>query len=280
MDNKISPLQKFQRQPKLYIDLPSNGKWYDENILVDGTASSLAVFSMTANDEIGFKTPDALVNGEATVKNIKSCIPGIIDPWNLRTVDIDTVLISIRMATYGQSMSINSTCSKCGEENTYDINLQAYLDMYSTKIYEDTVKYEDFTIKLQPLTYKEWTDVQKKQTGFSRAINLQIPLIEDEKQKEEAMQSIIDQINELTILSIINQVRSIEINGEIETDQEEIVKFLSQGQDVKFFHTIKAAIEKNITNWALPTENIKCTSCDYQDKLRISLDSSDFFVSG
>lgn len=280
MDNKISPLQKFQRQPKLYIDLPSNGKWYDENILVDGTASSLAVFSMTANDEIGFKTPDALVNGEATVKNIKSCIPSIIDPWNLRTVDIDTVLISIRMATYGQSMSVNNTCSKCGEENTYDINLQAYLDAYSTKIYEDTIKYEDFIIKLQPLTYKQWTDVQKKQTGFSRAINLQIPQIEDEKQKEEAMQTIIDQINELTILSIINQVKSIEIDGEVETDQEEIVKFLSQGQDVKFFHTIKAAIEKNITNWALPTENIKCTSCDYQDKLRISLDSSDFFVSG
>lgn len=59
MENKKSPLQKFQRQPKLYIDLPSNGKWYNENIIADGTSTSLAVFSMTANDEIAFKTPDA-----------------------------------------------------------------------------------------------------------------------------------------------------------------------------------------------------------------------------
>ena len=280
MENKISPLQRFQRQPKLYIDLPSNGKWYDESILADNTATSLAVFSMTANDEIGFKTPDALINGEATAKNISSCIPSVIDPWNIRTIDIDSLLISIRMATYGQSMSVSTTCAKCGEENAYDVDLQRYLDIYSTKHYNDTIKYEEFTVKLQPLTYRQWTDIQKKQTGFQRAINLQIPQIKEESKKEEALQSIIDQLNELTVMSILNQVRSIEVDGEVETDTKEIVKFLSSGQDVKFFHTIKNAIEQNIKEWSLPSENIKCNSCSYEDKLRISLDSSDFFVPG
>ena len=280
MENKTSPLQRFQRQPKLYIDLPSNGKWYDENILSDSTSTSLAVFSMTANDEIGFKTPDALINGEATVKNIKSCIPAILDPWKVRTIDVDSILIAIRMATYGQSMTVNSTCTKCGEENAYEIDLQRYLDIFKTKQYQDTILYNDFIVKLRPLTYKQWTEVQKKQTSFSRAINLQIPQIKDEKQKEEALQSIIDQINELTLLSILDQVASIEVDGEIETDQKEIVNFLSNGQDVTFFHKIKDAIEKNISNWGLPSEDIKCDKCEHQDKLRISLDVSDFFVSG
>ena len=280
MENKISPLQRFQRQPKLYIDLPSNGKWYDETIVADNTSTSLAVFSMTANDEIGFKTPDALVNGEATAKNITSCIPSILDPWSIRTVDIDSLLISIRMATYGQSMTVGTVCAKCGEENSYEVDLQRYLDIYSQKPYNDTVHYEEFTVKLQPLTYKQWTDIQKKQTGFQRAINLQIPQIKEEAQKEEALQSVIDQINELTIMSILNQVRSIEVGGEVETDAQEIVKFLSQGQDVKFFHAIKNAIENNIKEWALPTENTKCNSCQHEDKLRIALDTSDFFVPG
>lgn len=280
MENKTSPLQRYQRQPKLYINLPSNGKWYDESIISDNTSTNLAVFSMTANDEIGFKTPDALINGEATAKNIQSCVPSILDPWKLKTIDIDSILIAIRMATYGQSMTINSVCAKCGEENAYEIDLQKYLNSYAEKEYKDTVVYNEFTIKIQPLNYKQWTDVQKKQTGFSRAINLQIPQIQDEKQKEEAMQSILDQINELTVMSILNQVKSIEVDGEIETDRQEIVNFLSKGQDVKFFHTIKSAIEENVNTWTLQSENIKCTSCNHQDKLRISLDSSDFFVSG
>ena len=121
MENSQSPLRQFQRQPKLYIDLPSRGKWYDEKIVADGTSTSLAVFSMTANDEIGFKTPDALVTGEATVRNIKSCIPAILDPWNIRTIDSDSILIAIRIASYGETMSVSSPCKKCSEDNAYDV---------------------------------------------------------------------------------------------------------------------------------------------------------------
>lgn len=279
MENSQSPLRQFQRQPKLYIDLPSNGNWYDEKVLADGTSTSLAVFSMTANDEIGFKTPDAMINGEATVRNIKSCIPAILDPWSIRTADIDSILIAIRMATYGQSMTVNSSCSKCNEDNSYEIDLQKYLDYYTTKSYNDTVVYENFTVKLHPLTYRQWTDIQKKQTGFQRAISLQIPKIENEEQKEQVVQNIIDQINEVTVLGILDQVQSVEVDGQIETDKKEIVEFLNN-QDVKFFHTIKNTIEKNIADWSLPTEDTQCNSCGHKDKLRVTLDSSDFFVSG
>jgi len=279
MENSTSPLRQFQRQPKLFIDLPSQGKWYDEKILSEGTATSLAVFSMTANDEIGFKTPDALVTGESTVRNIKSCIPAILDPWNIRTIDNDSILIAIRMATYGQSMTVGNKCSKCGEDNAYEIDLQKYLEYYNSKTYDDTLKYEDFIVKLHPLTYRQWTDIQKSQTGFQRALNFQIPKFEDETQKEQAIQSIVDQINDLTLASIINQVKSIQIGEEIETNPVEIANFLNN-QDVKFFHLIKKQIEDNISNWQLPLEDIKCESCGHQDKLRVSLDSSDFFAGG
>jgi hypothetical protein len=279
MENSQSPLRQFQRQPKLYIDLPSNGIWYNENIVADGTSSSLAVFSMTANDEIGFKTPDALINGEATAKNIKSCIPAILDPWNIRTADIDSILIAIRMATYGQNMSVANVCSKCGEENAYDVDLQKYLNYYATKTYDDTINYENFVVKLHPLTYRQWTDIQKKQTGFQRALTLQIPKITDEEQKEQAIQSIIDQINELTVISILDQVKSIQIEDHIETDKKEIVDFLNN-QDVKFFHMIKDLVEQNILEWTLPTEDIKCEKCNHEETLKVSLDQSNFFVAG
>ena len=277
MENSQSPLRQFQRQPKLYIDLPSRGKWYDDKIVADGTSTSLAVFSMTANDEIGFKTPDAMVNGEATVRNIKSCIPAILDPWNIRTIDSDSILIAIRIASYGQTMSVNSPCKKCSEDNAYDVDLQRYLDYFSVKDYTDTLVYDNFTIKLNPLTYRQWNEIQKKQTGFQRALNFQVPNIEDEKQKEDVIQNIIDQINELTVMSILDQVASIEVDGQVETNKKEIVDFLNN-QDVKFFHAIKSQIEKNISDWEMPTEDIKCEKCGYEDKLRVSLDQSNFFA--
>ena len=277
MENSQSPLRQFQRQPKLYIDLPSRGKWYDDKIVADGTSTSLAVFSMTANDEIGFKTPDAMVNGEATVRNIKSCIPAILDPWNIRTIDSDSILIAIRIASYGQTMSVSSPCKKCSEDNAYDVDLQRYLDYFSVKDYTDTLVYDNFTIKLNPLTYRQWNEIQKKQTGFQRALNFQVPNIEDEKQKEDVIQNIIDQINELTVMSILDQVASIEVDGQVETNKKEIVDFLNN-QDVKFFHAIKSQIEKNIADWEMPTEDIKCEKCGYEDKLRVSLDQSNFFA--
>jgi len=279
MENQTSPLRQYQRQPKLFINLPSNGKWYDEHTVADGSTADLAVFSMTASDEIGFKTPDALINGQATTKTMKSCIPALLNPWNIRTIDTDSILIAIRMATYGQNMSVSTICSKCKEQNAYEVDLQRYLDYYATKIYNDTVIYNDFRVKLFPLTYQQWTDIQKKQTAFQRSLNLQIPRITDEKQKEEAIQSIIDQINELTVVSIFDQVQSIEVNNEIETDKKEIINFLSN-QDVEFFHKIKNTIEQNVKEWSLPTEDVECGNCKNKEKLKVSLDSSDFFVQG
>lgn len=76
MENKnTNPLQKYFRQPKIYLSLPSNGKYYPAGSLEISETGEYPVFPMTARDEIMIKTPDALLNGEATVAVIKSCIP-------------------------------------------------------------------------------------------------------------------------------------------------------------------------------------------------------------
>ena len=76
-------LQNYQRQPKIFIDLPSKGVFYDDTVLENGQHMQIPVFGMNAMDEIMFKTPDALFSGDATVQVIKSCIPTILDPWKL-----------------------------------------------------------------------------------------------------------------------------------------------------------------------------------------------------
>ena len=117
-------LNQYKRQVKLNIDLPSSGQYYPEGTLKDGKATGLPVFGMTANDEITIKTPDALFSGSATVEVIRSCVPDILDPWNMPTIDLDFVLAAIRIATYGETISMKVTCPHCKQQHEMDYNLQ------------------------------------------------------------------------------------------------------------------------------------------------------------
>ena len=57
-------LNKYYRQPQIYIKLPSGGKWYGPDVLTPTETGELPVLPMTAKDELAFKTPDALINGQ------------------------------------------------------------------------------------------------------------------------------------------------------------------------------------------------------------------------
>jgi len=279
MENTSSPLKKYQRQPKLYISLPSGGRFYDSVVLHNNTYTDLPVFSMTASDEILFKTPDAMITGNAPTANIKNCCPSILDPWKVVTLDVDYLLMAIRVATYGNSMTVQHRCSKCNTENAYQVDLTKYMEHFGRQEFKDTVMIEDFTVKLRPLTYTKWTEVQKKTIGLQRALYQQSNSIEDEEQKAQFIDQIVLQINELALSTVFDFVEYIEVGGEKETDKNEIIEFLKT-QDVAHFHAIKKVIDDNVDRWQIPSEQVECENCKAQNTLKVSLDASDFFVTG
>jgi len=78
-----NPLKQFFRQPKIFIKLPSKGIFNNPGTL-QGDLDKMPVFGMTGMDEILMKTPDALLNGESTVRLMQSCCPSITDGWDIR----------------------------------------------------------------------------------------------------------------------------------------------------------------------------------------------------
>jgi hypothetical protein len=70
----------------------------------------LPVFPMTAIDEITYRTPDALFNGQAVVNVIQSCIPDIRDAWKTPGADLNAILVAIRIASYGHDMDMTVKC--------------------------------------------------------------------------------------------------------------------------------------------------------------------------
>ena len=120
-----NPLQKYYRQPSIYIKLPSKGRFYSPEVFEPTTSGEIPILPMTAKDELHFKTPDAMMNGQATVDVIKSCVPNLIDPWKMVNYDTDAVLLAIRIATFGETMDVTYNVPGADEQQTSTVNLPA-----------------------------------------------------------------------------------------------------------------------------------------------------------
>ncbi len=119
MPETNNPLRRFFRQPAIYIRLPSQGNFYPEGTLDMPANGEIPVYPMTALDEITYRTSDALFNGAALISVIQSCIPAIKDAWKVPNIDMDTLLVGIRIASVGDEMEVESVCRHCEHENAF-----------------------------------------------------------------------------------------------------------------------------------------------------------------
>jgi len=157
MTENTNPLNKYFRQPALYVALPS-GTDYPPHVVTPTETGELGIMPMTAKDEIRFKTPDALMNGQGVVDVIQSCCPNIKDAWQIKSYDLDTILIAIRIATYGETMEINFNVPGANENVSHTINLPALLEQIKAQQIDTEFTLRDgLKIKVRPLTYKDMT---------------------------------------------------------------------------------------------------------------------------
>ena len=49
---------------------------------------------------------DALLNGQSVVDVVQSCVPSIKNAWAVPTIDMDALLVAIRMATFGEKLEV------------------------------------------------------------------------------------------------------------------------------------------------------------------------------
>lgn len=272
-------LQNYQRQAKIFIDLPSKGVFYNDTVLEDNKHDQIPVFGMNAVDEIMFKTPDALFSGEATVQVIKSCIPSILDPWQLVGFDIDYILIAIRIATYNDELAISSTCKECSTQNDSVLSLTRLIGNFQNYQVENNFSINDLTFNLKPLTYKQMTDFAVENYQYERTL-LQIAkdpnLNDDEKNKQTKEQY--NRSNDLNLRVAISYIKSITNSTDSETNLESITNFIVNN-DAEFYNELKSNIQKLSMQWELPSVDIACggEECDNTYSTKVDLDYSNFF---
>jgi transcription elongation factor Elf1 len=271
-----NPLQKYYRQPKIYLELPSGGTYYPPGT-IDGDPSKLPVFGMSAMDEIMFKTPDALFNGDATVDVIKSCIPGIMQPWFMPQLDVDACLIAIRIATYGQMLETRFDCEECGEENKIDLDLTKSLEYFGSLEYETTVIAGPLLVTIRPLTYKEATDFNIKSFELRRKLYQTADLDISEEEKNKQLNEVYKQIGKLTADGYKRCIASVEADDAVVTDPAQISDWLTHS-DKSFFDKITDHLAEQSQKWKLQEQTVNCANCNHVNKVSLGLDNSNFFV--
>lgn len=269
-----NPLQKYFRQPKIYISLPSKGLFYPEGT-IDGDPNNVPILAMTGIDEIIMKTPDALFNGESTIKLIESCCPYIKNAKNVPSLDIDTILAAIRIATFGEDISISHVCKSCETENDYDIPIQSIIDHYSNKMFDSRMQYDDLVINFRPLSFQEMTTFNVENFNLQQQLK-QLPSITNENIQMH-MDLIYEKLADIQIKIFLSSISSIQTpDGEV-TDKNYIKEWLSNCSR-EIYQEIKKKLEINKNTWATPTNEVKCINCGSVEKIEISLEQSHFFV--
>ena len=278
-----NPLKKYFRQPKVYITLPSRGKFYPEGVLDMPETGELPVFAMTAKDELIIKTPDALLNGQATVDVIKSCIPNISNPWQMPSVDLDACLVAIRIATYGEKLDITTKVPVLKEERTFTVDLRQILNKLVTPEYENTLSVNDMEVTLRPLSYKEFTDSNLKTFEEQRIFALVNDDDMDDSEKLDRFNKSFKKLTDLTVSMMSRSIAKLQIGDTVVTSQDHISEFMDN-IDKEFFKDITNHLEAQRKKFAI--EPIKVQSNDEdiaagvpkEWEVPITFDQSNFFV--
>ena len=284
MVENSNPLNKYFRQPSIYVSLPS-GTNYPPHVVTPSKIGELGVMPMTAKDEIRFKTPDALMNGQGVVDVIQSCVPDIKDAWQIKSYDLDTILIAIRIATYGETMEISFNVPGVNEQVSHTVNLPAILDkIKSSKVDSEFTLKDGLKITVRPLTYKDMTSTSlqtfQQQKMYSAVQDSQLP----DEEKATKFNDAFKQLTELNSSILLKNIDSVTMTeGTVITDPIHIKEFVDNANA-----TLIKEIETNLTNLrsqgAVKPLKLKATEEQIKKgapasyEVPVTFDTANFFV--
>jgi hypothetical protein len=275
--NPNNPLKQYFRQPAIYIRLPSGGKHYATGTLNTSATGEYAVFPMTAIDEITYRTPDALYNGQATVNVIQSCVPDIRNAWSVPSTDLDTLLVAIRVATYGHDMDFATTCPACKTETEQALDLRTVLDRMQPADYSRTVNVSDMEIFFRPLSYQNLNDNNKMQFESQKLLQAMPDDNVPDSAKITALGDALKKITEITVTALSQSIAAIKTPQALVTESEFIQDFL-KNCDRQIFNQVRDFIIELKSNSEMPPLALTCPNCQHSYQQSLTLDMTSFFA--
>ena len=241
--NQSNPLAGFMRQPKIYIRLPSGGNFWPAGSLISTETGDFPVYSMTAKDELMLKIPDAVMSGQAVVDVVQHCIPNIKNAWDIPSIDLDVILIAIRLATYGEKMTTPITFGE-DIELEYTVDLRNVMDTLMYQITWDPVVpvNEDLTVFVQPMNYRQLSESAVKTFETQKILQIANDSVMSENDKVAAFKESFTKLTDVTIGIVEKSIYKIDSSSG-STDNPRHIKEFIENADKDLFNIIQSHLD-------------------------------------
>jgi hypothetical protein len=280
MDQSIAnnPLASHFRQPAIYLKLPSGGRFYPEGSLDLGVTGEIPIYPMTVKDEILLKTPDALMNGSSLAEMIRSCCPSIKDPWSIPMVDMDSILIAIRLASYGEGMDMTSKCTHCDHENEHTVDLRVLLDSTKTVAdYDQQTYLNGLVFEIQPQTFKDLNIASMIAFEQQKIVSVVGDSNLSDDDKKIQFQDSFNKLTDLNISTLVACIKSITIEDGTKVSEKELIKDFLVHCDRKSYEGVRNLVMDILKNNALEPAPVTCLECEKDYKVNLEFNQSNFF---
>jgi len=278
--NPENPLIKYFRKPKIYVTLPTGGKFNPE--LKTTLLDEVGVSAMSAIDEISLRNPEALLNGEAIKSVIESCVPTVGDPMKLCNIDIEALFLAIQYATYGNDLTHEHTCSNCKEIAEYKIDVNEILNRFPEVDTIDPILFEDVNIHVRPPTLENVTRMALIDLEQKKIIQ-NLRNVDDDTEDMDIANKFYNSFKKIATFNVdmlANAISRIETPDVIVEDTKMISEFL-QNVPTTVVQQLNTAIEKIVTK---PTDinkmQFKCESCESVDEVYLEINPINFLEAG
>lgn len=278
-----NPLEEYFREAGTYIRLPSQGNFTEEEIDFSSNGE-IAVYPMTAKDELWFKNPEALMNGDAIEKVLESCVPGISSIRDLPINDINALLLGVRLISYGSSLDMRGKCPHCNHENEFGISIEEMLAHMN--FLEDEYKIETqkgLKIFIKPFTYD--MAVKTALMTFEQSKLVQLFSKNEEASEEEKQRVVRESLGKIQDLGFWLTSRSVmkvtTPDKRAIRDKDNILEWL-QNINMREYNKIKDKIDE-VNEIGVPKKwTVDCQNedCGKEYEIEIKYDPASFFGQG
>ena len=279
-----NPLGKYYRQPQIYVTLPTKGKYYPADVYTPSETGEIPVFPMTAMDELAFKTPDSLISGQSTVDVIKSCVPNLKNPWKMTNYDTDTILLAIRVATYGEVMPMTYSVPGTTMTVEHSVNLPALLEgLAKVEIVDMATTKSGFKIKVLPLDYQTLTKVQTARFEQEKIYATMRASALDEKAKADQFAKSFKVLNTINFELLIDSIVEITTPDGVTVGDKIQIQEFCKNCDTKIINEIQDELAKIRVQGQVPPLRMKATEehikagAPASYEIPLTFDQSNFF---
>ena len=191
-------------------------------------------------------------------------------------MDVDTILLGIRVASYGHDMELGTTCPACNNEFEVNVDLRQVLDKIRTPDYNSAIRHGDLEFYFRPMNYKNLNDNNQAQFDQQKLLSV---LPDTEIPQADKISAISDALRKITIMTIdalCQSIYAIKTPQALVTEHE-FIHELMQNCDRNVFNSVRDRIIELKTQAELQPLKLTCPECKNEYTQSFTLDMTSFF---